>query len=744
MPVEPIRLGPFIGGLNTFSDPTSIADNEVAELVNLELDLDGSLRSRPPIVQLTGELPGAAGNGIDILGYYEANGGAKYLVASNRNNATYFWNGLTWTLITNTFAATAMAQARDKAWLVAPPGSANPGGSWDPAAGFTPEANMPKGGCAIAHKDRVWIGPGKTATANGARLYTSTITSSTITWPATPVYLNIGAGDGENIIDLVVYYDSIIVFKEGSTWSFTFSGDPSTGETRKQSDNIGVNAKGCVATFQNQIYVVFDNKVYEFSNYNFNELNKKVPLKSESPDATLPEYVSASYWSDRLFIQFYEKTYVYSLKVGTWSVWESDLIDNMGRLWPIPNQQGERPVAYTYRTGKTGFLGLYRIVDAVGAESEPMVCRVKTKNYDYGSPGNFKALKNWGVNVISKVGLDAAAEPIAWANSTVTWDRLKKGPGGDGGTAYNIDKLKNLVPNPSFESPGVNAQSPTSWAAMPGTGSTVIADSSFTAQMQGSVGAFLMRSTSSGTNVLNGARSDLIPATPGKWRLIRAWVASDTTDVDNVLVTTQYYNAALASLINIGGVVSPPAFYAGQYVYHLYQNPPDAAFMRASIYQRSAVNIPAGKRLWADQVVVAEYDTQAEAQAALDMLTARGYFDASTGTPDAPVVALTDGTLERYKPYNEPNGFTWGKLNADGATWDRLIDPAVIVNDIVETAGSGAGGRKFIKLMQALRFRQINFQISARTNGDIQTAPFHLFDILTRVADKQYVPKRVN
>src|SRR5690606_16293371 len=193
---------------------------------------------------------------IDVLGYYEANGGAKYLIASNRNNATYYWNGTSWLLITDTFAASAMTQARDKAWLVAPPSSTNPGGSWDPSTGFVPDANMPKGGCAVAHKDRVWIGPGKDATTNGARLYTSTITSSTITWPSTPVYLNIGAGDGENILDLAVYYDSIIIFKQGSTWSFTFSGDPSTGETRKQSDNIGVNAKGCVATFQNQIFVV--------------------------------------------------------------------------------------------------------------------------------------------------------------------------------------------------------------------------------------------------------------------------------------------------------------------------------------------------------------------------------------------------------------------------------------------------------------------------------------------------------
>src|SRR5690606_17413400 len=149
----------------------------------------------------------------------------------------------------------------------------------------------------------------KDATTNGARLYTSTITSSTITWPSTPVYLNIGAGDGENLLDLAVYYDSIIIFKQGSPWSFTFSGDPYRGEPRKRSHNRGGNSKRCGATFQDQIFVVFDNKLYEFSNYYFTELNKNVPLHSASPEASLPEYVSISYWSDCLFVQFYEKTF---------------------------------------------------------------------------------------------------------------------------------------------------------------------------------------------------------------------------------------------------------------------------------------------------------------------------------------------------------------------------------------------------------------------------------------------------
>jgi hypothetical protein len=48
VPGQPIQVGPFIGGLNTFSDDTSIADNELVLAENWDLDLDGSLVSRPP------------------------------------------------------------------------------------------------------------------------------------------------------------------------------------------------------------------------------------------------------------------------------------------------------------------------------------------------------------------------------------------------------------------------------------------------------------------------------------------------------------------------------------------------------------------------------------------------------------------------------------------------------------------------------------------------------------------------
>lgn len=514
MAVEPIRVGPFSEGLNTVSDPTAIGDQEVTTLINLEVDPNGgSLVSRPPITLVGAPLPAGTTEGMAVLGYFSSNNQTHYLIATNRVNATYYFDGAVWVKIAD-FAATAMTQARDKAWLVAMPGTTAVGGSWSPGTGFVAEPNMPRGGCAITFKDRVWIGSMVGAGVDVSRLYLSSITTGTISWPATPIFLNIGPGDGENLVELATQYDSLILFKQRSTYTYQFSGDPSTGELRKQSSNTGATSKGCVAQFENRTFVVFDNKVYEFTNYMYQELNERVPLRAVNANASLTENVSISYWSDRLFVQFYDETFVYSLKSGTWCQWESTVLGNMGRVWPIPNEQGDRPRAYTYSTLKTGRVGLSQIIDHVGTAQEEMTCTVVTKNYDYNSAAAFKALKGWGVDVISKVEISAAAIPVVYATD-VTWERL-----------------------------------------------TLL-------------------------------------------------------------------------------------------------------------------------------------------------------------------------------------GKTWEMLQNAGATWSRLLEPEVAVTDQVTTAGSGPG-RKYVKFMQALRFRQIGYRITAKTMGDTSTAPFILFNLQTRVADKQQVSKRIS
>lgn len=423
MPGEEIKIGPFVGGLNTFSDPTSIEDTELTELVNFELDLDGSLVSRPPIVDTGVNMTLDTTGNMKLLGWYVTSGGAPYLIGSDGLTKTYYFDGTSWTLITDTFAASAMTQFRDKAWLVAPIGESDPGGTWDPSSGFSAEANMPRGSVIISNKERLWLGLGADTTANGTRLYLTDLVSGVPTWSSPASYVDIGPGDGQKIVDLAVYYSDLIVFKQGSTYRFAFDTDPSVGTISRVSANIGATDARCNASYENRLYVLFDNKVYEFTNYTFDRLNDKVPLEASNPSVTLAEYNNISIWADRLFVTFYDTTFVYSLKTRTWTTWQSDVLSNIGRVLPIPGQQGVQPVAYTYSTvPRTS--DLYKISDFITADSEEMTCILKTKNYDYLTPNKFKRLFWWGVDVLCKTAINAEVTPITYVTS-VTWNDVK-------------------------------------------------------------------------------------------------------------------------------------------------------------------------------------------------------------------------------------------------------------------------------------------------------------------------------
>lgn len=416
---EEIRLGPFVGGLNTFSDPTAIGDTDLAEVQNFEMEADGSLVNRPPFVPTVSMPAGSSGTGARLLGYYSEPGGIYRLIGTSRA-ATYWFNGTAWNLLAN-FEASAVVQYRDDLWLITDPTSSSTGGKWTPSGGFVADPNIPQGRAIIAHKERLWVAPGRLAATNGTRLYMSTIVSAGVNWPASKVFINVGAGDGQNIVDLVVYNTDIVIFKTDSTYRFAFSADPATGIVSRISPTIGCADIGCYAEYENQIYVLHNNKVYIFINYNFEQLNSKVPLKADSPSATLIEPYSLSVWADRLIVQYYDKLFVYSLRTQTWSVWKSSLTNLAfpGRFYTIPGQRTDQPSAYL-ASPQLGNRALFQITDAITTDAEDMECYFWTKNYDYQSASKFKKLFWWGVDLIANVAVTLTIRPVE-SSQTITW-----------------------------------------------------------------------------------------------------------------------------------------------------------------------------------------------------------------------------------------------------------------------------------------------------------------------------------
>jgi hypothetical protein len=437
---EEIRIGPFVGGLNTLSSQSSIDDLELHQMINFENDRDGSLVSRPPIFTTEFVLGGSGGQ--TLLGYYvEASTGNRYLIASNSNqDATYYLSGTTWNVITTDFAASAVIQFRDELWILAPHDRPEgTSGTWSPGGAFAPVAGMPSGSAIVANKERLWIAPGKDAETNGSRVWVSDLSAGAIVWDGD--FFNVSQGDGQNVVDLAIVYNDLVIFKQRSTYRFSYGADVSTGQVSRISDSIGVTDVHCWASYENQLFVLFDDNVYEFTNYIYTRINYTIPLEGFRPAIDFEHTHCLSIWADRVIVAFYGQTMVYNLMTRTWCEWRRCLpefgfdIDNplpIGRVLQIPGDTN--PDSAYMDTGLANSLTDSAFLGQINNElitqesddyhlSELMQCVAETKAYDYQSPAIWKRLRFWAADVEIKGSIDVLAQPVLFG-SQITWGKM--------------------------------------------------------------------------------------------------------------------------------------------------------------------------------------------------------------------------------------------------------------------------------------------------------------------------------
>ena len=426
MPGQATRLGPFAGGLNSLSDPTAVADTELVDCVNFELDLDGSLTSRPPITLASAATPGTSR--INLLTYYSEPTGTYYLIGSS-NTGTYYFNGASWTLITNTINAAAATQFRDRLFLVPPIGAINPGGTWSPSAGFVADADMPQGNAIIPFKNRLFISPGKGALTNGSRLHFSNIVPVTgdVDWNVSVNFLDIQAGDGQNLIDVQILNNSIMCFKNDSTYVYNYDSAPDKGSVNNISATIGVSDIHCIVAFENTLMIYHEGNVYELINYNYTRLNIKCPFGVDNNvPMTFDQPVAMSLFNDRLIVRHFDRVYVFNLRTRTWGRWHSERYFAYFLAEPKNSVITDIPTCFA-GSAILNTTQLYRIADTFDAIStEEMTCTFRTKNYDYQISSNFKKLYWWGADVVAQGDVNVVALPIVYSTS-LSWDQLELG-----------------------------------------------------------------------------------------------------------------------------------------------------------------------------------------------------------------------------------------------------------------------------------------------------------------------------
>lgn len=444
-----LRLGPFKGGLNNASDPSAIDDTELVICDNFEFDVDGALTSRPPIVDLlTGPVGGQT---VDLLGYYVDATGTPYLIGSTDNAVFYFGSG-TWVTITTGFRASAMVQYKGLAWIIAQPGSANPGGSWVPtsfgAAGtFTAVASLPKGGSAAMYKERMFIAPGPKATTNESRLSFSALADPN-TWNPSD-FIDISPGDGQKLLDLWILSGNIYLFKNDSTYIFAYDSAPTKGVVDPVSSTIGVSDTGCVTQYENVIYVYHEDFCYELINGNFSKLNVKVQFSPNfGGGVSYFRSNSLSVVGDRLVVRYFDKIYVFNFRTRTWSTWTST--KSFGRFFTEPRASNTTALPrYTAGNAILGNQLTYIFQDGYDStNTESITCTAQTKVFDFDAPGTFKRLYWWGVDVLTTGIVTGMLTPVIYTFQ-VTWDTLAANYDWDEMAAFTWDQPGNVIPTVS-------------------------------------------------------------------------------------------------------------------------------------------------------------------------------------------------------------------------------------------------------------------------------------------------------
>lgn len=476
--IKELAIGPFAGGINTYSDPAQIADNELTDCRNFDVNLDGSLKSRPPWSLLVSRTVVSLDSGADPpdssqliigTGSYE---GDRYIIINSNHSGTgyasyiYFVDGPNAGLLAK-IADGVHSKAHRYAnlvYLVPDISNTGVGCKYDLVGGLvTVIAAMPSGYASIVYKDRLWIS-GRRGVANDSRLQFSGL-GVFDTWSGTD-FFDINPGDGDAVNDLVVYQDNIIIFKDSATYVLTYDTGPAQAVLNVINTDVGATGRNCVDVYENSVFVLKYNQLYEMSNYDFVRVSVKIPFEYDASFPTdAPYEIDAQTWKyplwmrivgDRAVVRFYNRLYVYHLRLRSWTRWESldTNIHYIGPIMKLDNTNTDLLQGFeTYVASPTLSKGMdvaglgvssawklyFKIfvmedryndsntelgdIQTGGIDSHDIQLSLTTKQYDVGMSHRFKRLMHWGINCYTGREVTGTLFPFSVAYK-VTWDQL--------------------------------------------------------------------------------------------------------------------------------------------------------------------------------------------------------------------------------------------------------------------------------------------------------------------------------
>lgn len=694
-----VGIGPFIGGLNIHDDPTAVDDKELVEALNVELDFDGSLRSRPPIVDSGVRMPlGNSGN-IKLLGYYFAAGNVPYLIGSDGLSSTYYFDGA-WHLITATFAASAMAQFDSKAWLLSPIGEVDPGGYWTPAGGFVAQPNMPRGSVLVAHKFRLWVAPGLLAPTNSTRLYYSAVLGQPTFWAVAPDFIDIGAGDGQDIVQVVIYYNNLLIFRSTSIYSFQFSSDITAGIISQVVPGVGLDNAAAIVISESSIYFTFEYRAYVFINNRVMTINDKAPFGALTQTGMYRD-ITVSLFNQRVIFSYYDTMYVYNIRTQTWTRWRSTANGPIGKIIALEGPS-------TFPTAI--------------CHSSSNVPNVPVTTNGVSNPSVQTNLTGW----------TASAAPMVLARTAAQGVR--------GNFAAQV-----TVTAPATVTLGIGSSASSAVACTAGTTIVpAVSVKSSTSRTVSFVVRFFNAANAQVSQYTDGTPLALVPNVYGRWT--GAPVVVPATATHMIIGISLTMTAGQTVYVDEATTVGAEAYFDGSTAStatdtYAWTGTAFGSTSTHTVTTRSAktLTITDGLTTAAEvfQCVVQtknfNYD-QSSKYKRLFWWGADVVFRGQLVAVANPIVfsgSVTWGQLLSR---------TWGQLLA--FTWAQPASPVLSVTTAINTTGTGST-RKFIKLNKGLRFRQISYTLTFSTDGSVSSAPVRLFSLTTFVSLKETASQSV-
>jgi hypothetical protein len=440
------QIKDFSGGLNNFWDASSIAQNEVPFLQNLEFSPTGALSSRPPIVDIDVAFP-EADTFFDLLGYYIDDTGDRFGVFVSPTD-TYVYHLTTgqWTPIWTHPAADfvqyqgyiIMCRTDGPGAYYSPygaPGYDSATGLWTlPFVNTSEIATMPAGRGIELHQERLFLfGPINSITQSV--MYWSNIAGEVEAfpgqdwrwWDTNNSFTSVNGGDGQWITGLVSGYNEVTVFRNASTYRFTFSGLPEDGTMAKIQEGIGAENQKCIARYENGLIVLSGDQLYAYYNGNFSSLNdQKVRFEEQESSDSLKIRYAVSIIGSRAIVHFGGSLYVFQIKTNTWSIWKSETEFASCIEVPTPsNNIGETKLAFAVSgSANSAKWKLYEIADHTHSTtgSEDIECILRTRIFDFETPNEWKRLYWWAADVIVTGTLKAIVIPASVSYTFATWE----------------------------------------------------------------------------------------------------------------------------------------------------------------------------------------------------------------------------------------------------------------------------------------------------------------------------------